>query len=45
MKKEYTYDYVNGTDVYLYQKKGMFRINTDTPLLAHFMRIEKGSVF
>lgn len=42
MKKEYTYDYVNGTDVYLYQKKGMFRINTDTALLAHFMRIEKG---
>lgn len=38
----YTYDYIQGSDIYVYQRKDMFRINTDTSLLAHFMRIEKG---
>lgn len=38
----YTYDYVNGTDVYLYQRKDMFRINTDTSLLAGFMQVKEG---
>lgn len=42
MKEEYTYDYVHGTDVWLYQHKSMFRMNTDTSLLAHFMRIKEG---
>ena len=37
----YTYDYINGTDIYLYQHKNMFRINTDTALLASFMQIRK----
>ena len=35
--EDYTYDYINGTDIYLYQHKKMFRINTDTALLAQFM--------
>lgn len=34
------YNYVHGTNVYLYQRKDMFRINSDTSHLAHFMRIE-----
>lgn len=37
-----TYDYVHGTDIYLYQRRDMFRMNTDTALLAHFMKIKKG---
>ncbi|MCR0524856.1 methyltransferase domain-containing protein [[Clostridium] innocuum] len=40
--EEYTYDYINGTDIYLYQHKKMFRINTDTALLARFMTVKKG---
>lgn len=39
--EEYTYDYIHGTDIYLYQHKKMFRINTDTALLADFMQIRK----
>ncbi len=39
--EEYTYDYIHGTDIYLYQHKKMFRINTDTALLAEFMQIRK----
>lgn len=39
-KDELMYNYVHGTDVYLYQRKDMFRINSDTSHLAHFMRIE-----
>ena len=35
-----TYDYLNGTDTYLYQKKGMFRINTDTTLLGQFYNLK-----
>lgn len=41
MKENYTYDYLHGTDIYLYQRKDMFRINTDTALLAEFMQIRK----
>ena len=40
--EDYTYDYINGTDIYLYQHKKMFRINTDTALLAQFMKVKKG---
>ena len=40
--ENYTYDYINGTDIYLYQHKKMFRINTDTALLAQFMKVKKG---
>ncbi len=39
--EEYTYDYIHGTDIYLYQHKKMFRINTDTALLSGFMQIRK----
>lgn len=42
MKSEYTYDYIHGTDVYVYQHRKMFRINTDTALLAEFMVIKEG---
>ena len=38
----YTYDYINGTDIYLYQDSDMFRMNSDTALLAAFMKIHKG---
>ncbi len=41
-KKNYTYDYIAGSDIYLWQRKDMFRINTDTAQLAHFMKIKKG---
>ena len=40
--ENYTYDYINGTDIYLFQHKKMFRINTDTALLAQFMKVKKG---
>lgn len=42
MNEEYTYDYIHGTDVYVYQHRKMFRINTDTALLAAFMVIHEG---
>lgn len=37
-----TYDYLNGTNLYLYQDKAMFRMNSDTAMLAQFMNIRKG---
>lgn len=39
-KEELMYNYIHDSDVYLYQRKDMFRMNTDTALLAHFMRVE-----
>ena len=45
MKKEdLMYNYIHDSDVYLYQRKDMFRMNTDTALLAHFMRVESDEV-
>lgn len=41
-EQELTLDYIHGTDVYVYQRKDMFRVNTDTAQLALFMRIKKG---
>lgn len=41
-KQDLTYDYIPGTDIYLYQRKDMFRINTDTAQLARFMRVRSG---
>ncbi len=41
-KKNYTYDYIPNSNIYLWQRKDMFRINTDTAQLAHFMKIKKG---
>lgn len=41
MDEHYTYDYLPGTDIYLYQHKDMFRNNTDTALLGNFMKIRK----
>lgn len=40
-KEDFTYDYLPGTDIYLYQHKHMFRNNTDTALLGQFMRVRK----
>lgn len=37
----YTYDFINGTDIYLYQDEDMFRMNSDTALLAGFMKIKR----
>lgn len=34
-------DYLNGTDIYLLQRKDMFRCNTDTALLGHFIQVKK----
>ena len=42
MNDHYTYDYIHGTTTYVYQRKDMFRINTDTSLLAAFMQIKQG---
>ncbi len=42
MDKNYTYDYIHDTDVYVYQRRDMFRINTDTSLLANFMKVNEG---
>lgn len=36
-----SFDYLPGTDIYLYQRKDMFRMNTDTALLGHFMRVKE----
>lgn len=35
-----TYDYINGTSTYVYQRRDMFRVNSDTALLASFMKIK-----
>jgi epoxyqueuosine reductase len=35
-----TLDYLPNTNIYLYQRKDMFRINTDTRLLGEFMKIK-----
>lgn len=40
-KEDFTYDYLPGTDIYLYQHKQMFRNNTDTALLGQFIKIRK----
>ena len=36
-----TYDYLPGTDIYLHQRKDMFRMNTDTALLGYFMKVKE----
>lgn len=40
----YTYDYLNGTNIYLYQDSRMFRMNGDTALLAQFAKVHKDEV-
>ncbi|NBK97068.1 MAG: methyltransferase domain-containing protein [Erysipelotrichia bacterium] len=41
-EKELTLDYIHGTNTYVYQRKDMFKVNSDTAQLARFMRIKKG---
>lgn len=41
MDKKLSFDYLPGTDIYLYQHRDMFRMNTDTALLGHFMRVKE----
>ena len=36
-----TYDYLPGTQIYLHQRKDMFRMNTDTALLGNFMKVKE----
>lgn len=36
------FNYLHGTDIWLYQRKDMFRVNTDTSLLGHFMKVHDG---
>lgn len=36
-----TFDYLHGSDITLYQRADMFRINTDTALLAKFMKVKR----
>lgn len=40
MNKDYQYDYLSDTDLYVYQHKELFHMNTDTALLAKFMQIK-----
>lgn len=42
MKANKTLDYLPNTNIYLYQRKDMFRMNTDTALLGNFMKINEG---
>lgn len=39
-----TLDYLPETDIYLYQDKEMFRINSDTRCLGEFLSVKKGDV-
>ena len=39
-----TFDYLPNTDIYLYQDKDMFRINSDTRYLGEFLNIKKDDV-
>ena len=41
MDSRLSFDYLPGTDIYLYQHRDMFRMNTDTALLGHFMRVKE----
>ena len=36
-----TYDYLPNTNIYLHQRKDMFRMNTDTALLGQFMVVKE----
>ena len=36
-----TLDFLPNTDIYLFQRKDMFRMNTDTALLGNFMKIKE----
>ena len=36
-----SFDYLPNTSIYLYQRKDMFRLNTDTALLGQFMKVRK----
>ncbi len=42
MENDLTLDYLPGTNIHIYQHKGMFRMNTDTALLGNFMQIHEG---
>lgn len=37
-----TYDFLSGTQLYLYQEDTMFRMNSDTAMLAAFMKVKRG---
>lgn len=41
MSMKLTHDYLPGTQIYLHQRKDMFRMNTDTALLGKFMKVKE----
>ena len=43
-KKDLTFNYLNGTEIYLYQREDMFRINTDTALLGNFLEVHPNEI-
>mgnify|MGYP001036495779 CR=1 FL=1 len=44
MKNNQMYNYLHGTNIYLYQRADMFRINTDTFLLGKFYKIKDNDI-
>ena len=42
MKENYMRNYLPNTDIYLTQRRDMFRMNTDTALLGNFMKCDEG---
>jgi tRNA1(Val) A37 N6-methylase TrmN6 len=44
MKNKKMYNYLHGTNIYLYQRSDMFRINTDTYLLGKFYSLKDNDV-
>ena len=42
MKDNLMRNYLPGTDIYLMQRRDMFRMNTDTALLGNFMKCKEG---
>lgn len=42
MKELYMRNYLHNTDIYLNQRRDMFRINTDTALLGEFLKCKEG---
>ena len=41
MNQKLMFNYLHGTDIWLYQRKDMFRMNTDTALLGNFMKVKE----
>ncbi|MDE6475680.1 MAG: methyltransferase domain-containing protein [Erysipelotrichaceae bacterium] len=44
MEEDLTLDYLPNTEIHIYQHKHMFRMNTDTASLGHFMHVQEDEV-